>query len=177
MAVPFAKTHAAVLSDRLDREVRELLFKFAKAVVGKQAYQLMRDWDQRMIGLSVNDAGDAFLSCMQDNPLNADLYVDPHQPVSIITVLKGDLKIAALRRIFMHLAKSAAEQRDAVVIFKVKHLGAWVAYNTADPYNASIPRIVLPATNKGQSAVSLMPLNNYVKMWELKRGVFEDASK
>ena len=177
MAVPFAKMHAAVVSERRDREVRELINKFAKAVVGKAAYKLMRDFDQRMIGLPISDAGDAFLSCMDENPLNADLYVDITQLVSIVTVLRGDLQKNTLRNIFLHLAKSAAKQRDAVVIFKVKHLGAWVAYNTADPVQSSLPRIVVPSTVRNQTAITLMPLNNYTKMWQLKRGEVEDAGK
>lgn len=177
MAVPFAKMHAAVLSERRDREVRDLLNKFAKAVVGKAAFRLMRDYDQRMLNLPISEAGDTFLSCLEINPLNADLYVDISQPVSIVTVLRGDLQKNTLRNIFLHLAKSASVQRDAVVIFKVKHLGAWVAYNTADPFPMSLPRIVIPSTVKNQSAVTLMPLNNYTKMWQAKRGEAEDASK
>ena len=177
MTVPFAKIHAAVLSERKDREVRDLLNKLAKAVVGKDAYRLMRDYDQRMLNLSIKDAGDAFLSCMNDNQFNADLYVDISQPVSIITVLRGDLSKNTLRNIFLHLAKSAAVQREAVVVFKVKHLGAWVAYNNADPYPSSLPRIVIPSTAKNQNSVTLMPMNNYMKLWQMKRGVFEDASK
>ena len=177
MAVPFAKIHAAVLSERKDREVRDLLNKLAKAVVGKDAYRLMRDYDQRMLNLSIKDAGDAFLSCMNDNPFNADLYVDISQPVSIITVLRGDLSKNTLRNIFLHLAKSVAVQREAVVVFKVKHLGAWVAYNNADPYPSSLPRIVIPSTAKNQNSVTLMPMNNYMKLWQMKRGEVEDASK
>lgn len=177
MAVPFAKMHAAVVSERRDREVRELLNKFAKAIVGKAAYRLMRDYDQRMLNLSINDAGDALLSCMEENPLNADLYVDIANPVSIITVLRGDLQKNTLRNIFLHLAKSVGNQREAIVIFKVKHLGAWVAYNTADPYPSSLPRIVIPSTAKNQNSVILMPMNNYTKLWQAKRGETEDAVK
>ena len=170
MAVPFAKMHAAVVSDRREREVRTTLVKLAKALVGKQSYQVMRDYDQRMCDLSLKDAGGAFMSCVPDNPLYADLYIDINNPVSIITLLKGDFKKGELKSILTRMAESYGRSTEAVVIFKVRHLGIWVAYNTADPYPVSIPRITIPSAQRGCSAITIMPMSTYIKLWEYKRG-------
>lgn len=170
MVVPFARTHAAVLADRRERDVRDILSKLAKALVGKNSYKVMKDYDSKMCDLTIHDAGDAFMASIPDNPLNADLYVDTGVPVSIISLLKGDVSKGGLRSILTYLAKSYAKKTEAVVVFKVKHLGSWVAYNTADPFPMSIPRIVLPSSQRGQSAITIMPMTTYIKMWNTKRG-------
>ena len=170
MAVPFAKMHAAVTAERRDRETRDALSKLAKALVGKYAYKAMRDYDQRMCDLTIKDAGDAFMSCVPDNPLHAELHIDINKPVSIITILRGDFSKGELNSILLKLAKSYSRKCEALVLFKVKHLGIWVAYNTADPFPLSIPRLVVPSTCRGQNAITIMPLSTYIKMWNAKRG-------
>ena len=170
MGVPFAKMHAAVVADRREREVRGILNNLAKALVGEGSYKLMRDYDQRMVDLRLEDAGQAFMSCVPDNPLSVELHVDITNPVSIITLLKGDFKKGELQRILTKMAQSMASGYESLVVFKVKHLGAWVAYNTADPFPMSVPRIVVPSSMKGHSAITIVPMPTYIKMWNAKRG-------
>jgi hypothetical protein len=169
-AVPFAKINALVQEDRKDRDVREILYKLAKALTGKSAYRVMQDYDQRMSHLSREEAGAALMSCIPDNPLDAELYVDIAEPISIVQLMKGVTAKSKVRRILAHLAQADSMGREGVVVFKVRHLGAWVAYNTADPYNISTPRVVLPSTMRGQASITIMPLDNYGAMWAARRG-------
>jgi hypothetical protein len=175
MAVPFAKMKAAVTAVRKEYDVRDILNKLAKALVGKYSYKVMQDYDKRMVDLSLNDAGTAFMSCIPENPLMADLYIDTGNPVSIITLLKGDTQNKDIRSLLMRFAKSAAVRSEAVVVFRVKHLGVWVAYNTADPIQMSVPRLILPSNTKGQNAITIMPMTTYIKMWDTKRGDLENG--
>lgn len=167
MTVPFARLKAAVNKERQDGEVRTVLGKLAKALVGKKAFKVMRDYDQRMCDLTSKDAGEAFLSCIPDCPLNAELFVDVGQPLSVVSLFSG---AQGIQRILKHIAAAYAKRAEAVVLFKVRHFGFWVAYNTADPYPVSVPRIVFPAQSKGMSAVTFMPLATYLRMWEEKIG-------
>ena len=177
MAVPFAKINALVTAERQDMETRDIVSKVAKALVGKRAYSVMRDYDKRMENLHRSDAGSALLSCISDCPLDAELYIDICEPVSIWQVIRGVTPSGRFRNILNNLAKAKAMHRDSVVVFKVKHLGPWVAYNTADPYRTSTPRIVIPSSVPGQSSITVMPLTNYSAMWEAKRGEINDGWK
>lgn len=170
MAVPFAKLHAAVCADRRERDVRDIASKLTKALVGRGASRVMRDYDSRMQDTHISDAGTALMSCIPDNPLIADLYIDTGKPVSIISILNGNFNKGDGQRILALLAKSFSQGMEAVVVFRVRHMGVWVAYNTADPFPLSIPRLVVPSSRAGQSAITMMPMSGYMKMWNLKRG-------
>lgn len=168
--VPFARFQAAVNTDRKERETREVLSKLAKALVGNQAARVMREYDSRIADSGMKDPGAAFMSCIPDNPLYAELYVDTGAPISMITLLRGDPTTSAFRRVLGYMARAYNEGKESVVLFKVKHLGFWVAYNTADPASLAIPRIVIPATAKGISAITAMPIYSYIELWQRRVG-------
>lgn len=101
---------------------------------------------------------------------NADLYI-VDQPVSMIKLLKGDLfKNKTITNILMNFAKSNKHDMGAIVLFRVKHLGTYIAYNMADPAHVPIPRLVLPSSEKHQSAISIMPISTYAEMCNKARG-------
>lgn len=171
MSVPFAKTHIALVAERKSFETREALFKLARAFVGSKAAKLMIDYDRLSADYGrTQNAGGLFASCFSELPIKAEIFVHTGQAVSLLSILRGTVSKGSLREVLLYFAKVAASQDDALVIFKVKHLGFWVAYNTPDPVRCSVPRVVIPSTKEGQSSVTMMPLTEYTKMWEIKKG-------
>ena len=171
MAVPFAKTHVALLAERKTFETREVLFKLAKAFVGNKAAKLMADYDRLYVDFGkAQNAGAIFASCFSELPIKADIYVHAGSAVALLSILRGTVSKGPLRDVLLYFAQAAASQEDALVLFKVKHLGFWIAYNTPDPIRCNVPRVVIPSTKNGQSSITMMPLTEYTKMWELKKG-------
>lgn len=177
MAVPFARTHTALQAERKAFETREALFKLAKAFVGPKAAKLMADYDNisSQIGNKQN-AGSIFASCFNELPVRADILVHTGQPVSLLSVLRGNFKKGAMNTLLLLFAQADAEGSPALILFKVKHLGWWVGYNMPDPVRCSVPRLVIPSIADGQTSLTLLQLSEFVKMWELKKGN-EYASK
>ena len=171
MAVPFAKTHIALVAERKNFETREALFKLAKAFVGGKAARLMADFDRLSADYrGTQNAGSLFASCIPELPIKAEIFVHTGSAVSLLSILRGNAVKGRFREVLLYFAQAAANQEHALVLFKVNHMGFWAAYNCPDPIKCSIPRIVIPSTKEGQDNVVMMPLSSYVKMWEIKKG-------
>ena len=171
MAVPFAKTHVALKAERKNFETREALFKLARAFVGSKAARLMADYDRLSTDYGkTQNAGGIFASCFSELPIKAEIYVHTGSPVSLLSILRGAVSRGALREVLLYFAQAAVAHEDALVLFKVKHLGYWAAYNAPDPIRCNVPRVVIPSTREGQSSITMMPLTEYAKMWEIKKG-------
>lgn len=171
MAVPFAKTHTALQAERKNFETREALFKLAKAFAGPKASRLMADFDNisAQVGNRQN-AGSIFASCFNELPIKADIIVYTGQPVSLLAMLRGNFKKGSMRELLLLFAQADAQGSPALILFKVRHLGWWVGYNTPDPVRCSVPRLVVPSTKDGQNGLTLLQLSEFINMWNLKKG-------
>jgi hypothetical protein len=111
-----------------------------------------------------------FRSCLSILQDTVDIYLI-QEPVSMLALIKGDLfKNKMLNRMLMSFGKSAKIGNSAIVVFKVKHLGNYVAYNMEDPITVPIPRILIPSTGTNQQAITIMPMTSYSKIWAKQRG-------
>lgn len=169
MGVPFKKMQLAVRNERRELLIRDMLSQFAKALNKRSVSRVMRDFDDAYTSRPEDSPANVFMSCHPQMP-NADLYI-VDQPVSMIKLLKGDLfKNKTITNILMNFAKSNKNNMGAMVLFRVKHLGTYVAYNIADPTYVPIPRLVLPSSELHQSAISIMPITTYAEMCSRAKG-------
>lgn len=169
MGVPFKKMQLAVRNERRELLIRDMLSQFAKALNKRSVSRVMRDFDDAYASRPEDSPANVFMSCHPQMP-NADLYI-VDQPVSMLKLLKGDLfKNKTITNILMNFAKSNKNNMGAIVLFRVKHLGTYVAYNIADPAYVPIPRLVLPSSELHQSAISIMPITTYAEMCSRAKG-------
>lgn len=170
MAVPFSKMQVAVREQREQFQNREMLSSLAKAICGRSAYRVMRDFEAMMANRPDEDPVLLFRSCIPILQDTVDIYLI-QEPVSMLSLIKGDLfKNKTLNKMLMCFGKSAKIGSSAIIVFKVKHLGNYVAYNMEDPITVSIPRILIPSTEKNQQAITIMPMTSYNKVWAKQRG-------
>lgn len=160
--VPFAALKVAVNTDSKEREIRDMLSVFAKAITGRSTYKVMQDYDKLMSELPSTNPAEALMSCIKDNKFNGELYVI-NESISILQLFKADFnKCSTLQKIMRCFANSASRGESAGVLFKVKHLGLYIAYNVQIP-STPVPRIVLPSVAKNMASIQFMPIKNFEK--------------
>lgn len=160
--IPFAALKVAVNTDSKEREIRDMLSMFAKAITNKSAHKIMQDYDRLLSEMPNTNPAEALMSCIKDNKFNGDLYV-LNESISILQLFKADFnKCNTLQKIMSCFAKSANKGEAAGVLFKVKHLGVYVAYNVQIP-STPVPRIVFPSNIKNMASIQFMPIKNFEK--------------
>lgn len=158
--VPFASLKVAVNLDSKEREIREMLSAFTKAITGRSTYKVMQDYDKIMSEIPNTNPGEALLSCIKDNKFNGELFVI-NDSISILQLFKADFtKNDTLRKIMNCFASAASRGESAGVLFKVRHLGLYVAYNIQIP-STPVARLVLPSSIRNQAAIQFMPIKNF----------------
>lgn len=159
MAVPFGKLTKGIDAEAKAYEVRDMLRSFAK-VMFENPSKIMRDFDRVSQDFGAGGEGTAFMSVIPDCNLECDCKVLTGK-VSILSLLAGRVSSSPeLKRLLTQFGNSAAKGEHLLVLFKVKHLGIFVAHNMPFSYTAT-PRIVIASSNKGTDAIQIQSLKSF----------------
>ena len=160
MAVPFGKmTKKVIDQEAQDYEIRDMLRSFAKAMFDNPS-KIMRDYDKVSADYSRGSEGSAFMSVLPDSNLDCDCKVMLGK-TSILSLLAGKVSSSPeMKRILTHFGNSAALGEHLLLLFRVKHLGLFVAHNMPMQYT-STPRIVIASTMKGTDAIQIQSIKSF----------------
>lgn len=157
MAVPFGKLKV-IDAEARSYEVRDMLKSFAKAMFDRPG-AIMQTFDSTVSDFSDNNEGNAFMAAVPNNPFDCDCYVMPGR-LSILSLLRGTSASADIQKLLKRFAISNSQGASLMILFKVKHLGIFVAHNMSLPYT-STPRIVIASSNRGTDAIQIQSLSNF----------------
>jgi hypothetical protein len=160
MAVPFGKmTRKVVDNEAQDYEIRDMLRSFAKVMFDNPS-KIMRDFDKVSIDYPRGSEGSAFMSVLPESHLDCDCKVLLGR-TSILSLLAGKVSSSPeIKKLLTHFGNSATRGEHLLILFKVKHLGLFVAHNMALPYT-STPRIVIASSAKGTDAIQIQSLKSF----------------
>lgn len=162
MTVPFTKLRSAATELRQEMEVRSMVKEFAREVApGFPLGSIMKSYDKYYEGDDSVKPGAALASALPI-AIPAELYfVNKYESLPNLLRLahKGT---AAFTAICTCIAEAARQGSSAVIVFRVRHFGLYVAHNM-DGFGKE-PHIVMPAKKDGMASIKMMPLENFSKI-------------